>query len=169
MIERVSKNVSPHNFWHNWSLFWVWLSFKNIITWWFSGKSKCSEGVHDKINPKHLNSVQWRVLDDDRSKENNKHSSKVNSQLELQEFSHIIENISTMSKSSDDGGEVIIKKNNITCTFGNISSSYSHSKTYISFGQSWSIVGTITSYSNYTIWILDTNNENSLIFWRRSS
>jgi hypothetical protein len=30
-----------------------------------------------------LNGVQWRVLNDDRSKENNEHSNNVDSQLEL--------------------------------------------------------------------------------------
>jgi len=99
----VSKNVSPHKLRHDWCIFVIWLSQENIISWWFSSESKSSESVHNKVNPKHLNSVQWRVLDDDRSEENNEHGNNVDSQLELQEFSDIVEHVSTEFKSSNDG------------------------------------------------------------------
>jgi hypothetical protein len=65
LINSMSEDISPHNFVHDGVIFVHWLSFKNVFSWWFSGKSKGGKGVHDKVNPKHLDGVQWRVLDND--------------------------------------------------------------------------------------------------------
>lgn len=51
---------------------------------------------------------------------------------------------------------------------GNLSTGV-HSKTDISFSQSWCVIGTITSYGNDTSAVLNTCYQNELIFWGRSS
>jgi len=57
LIESMSKDVSPHKFRHDWCIFVIRLSSENIISWWFSGKSESSEGIHDKVDPKHLDGI----------------------------------------------------------------------------------------------------------------
>lgn len=136
----MSENVSPHHLCHDRSIFVVGLSCQNIFLWRFSGKSKGSEGVHDQVHPEHLDSSQRRVLQNNRSKENNEHCSNIDRQLELKEFSDIIVDVSSVSESNDDRTEVVIKKDNIRSIFGNICSAYIHGETDISLCQSRSIV-----------------------------
>lgn len=57
LIESMSKDVSPHKFGHDWCIFVIRLSSENIISWWFSGESESCEGIHDKVDPEHLNGI----------------------------------------------------------------------------------------------------------------
>lgn len=131
--------------------------------WWLGSKGKSGEGVHDQVDPEHLYSVQWRFLGHDGTQEDNEHSDKVDGELELQEFSNIIVDISSVLKSNNNGGEVIIEKDDIAGALGDVSTSDTHSETDISLSQSWSIVGTITSYSNNTITVLNTSDQKIFI------
>lgn len=53
--ESHSKNLSPY-LWSHHLLVVVWLICNHILEWWFCSKSKGSECVHDKVQPKELNS-----------------------------------------------------------------------------------------------------------------
>ena len=37
----------------------VWLSLEEFVTWGFSGKGEGGEGIHDQVDPQHLNWVEW--------------------------------------------------------------------------------------------------------------
>merc|ERR1740117_1496512 len=169
LVDGVSENVSPHDFSNNGSVLVIWLSLKNGVIWWLSSQSKSGEGIHDQVNPEHLNGSQWGFSKDGRSSEDNEHSNNVDGKLELKELSNVIIDVSSEFKSNNNGGEVIIQKNDITGTFGDISTSNSHSKSNIGLGQSWGIIGTITSYGDNTFLFLNTSNENKLVLWGRSS
>jgi hypothetical protein len=136
----MAEYVSLHNFSYDWRVLAIWLSQKNVLRWRFSGKSECSKSIHNKVDPKHLNSVQRRTFQNNRSKENNEHCSNIDRQLELKEFSDIIVDVSSVSESNDDRTEVVIKKDNIRSIFGNICTAYIHGETDISLCQSRSIV-----------------------------
>lgn len=79
----MAENISPHHGGNDGVVLGVRWSIKDFWSWWFCGESKGSEGIHDKINPKHLNSVHWRVRKEDRSEEDNKHGDYINGKLEL--------------------------------------------------------------------------------------
>jgi len=155
----MAENVSLHNFSYNWGMLAVWLSQKDVLRWRFSSKSKCSESIHNKIDPKHLNCIQWGALQNDRSEENNEHCNNINRQLELKELSYIIVNISSISESNDDRSEVVIQKDNIRSAFCNICSSLAHSEPNISLSQCRSIVWTISSNSYDSIALLNSSNK----------
>merc|ERR1740117_1693749 len=169
LVDGVSENVSPHDFSNNGSVLVIWLSLKNGVIWWLSSQSKSGEGIHDQVNPEHLNGSQWGFSKDGRSSEDNEHSNNVDGKLELKELSNVIIDVSSEFKSNNNGGEVIIQKNDITGTFGDISTGNSHSKSNIGLGQSWGIIGTITCYGDNTFLFLNTSNENKLVLWGRSS
>ena len=59
----MAPHVSPHDRGDNRSVLMVWHSGQDVIGWWLSGKGKSSEGVHDQVDPKHLNSIKWGVFD----------------------------------------------------------------------------------------------------------
>jgi len=98
-----------------------------------------------------LDSSQWRIIQNNRAEENNEHSNNVDRELELQEFSNVVINVSTVFQSSNNGSEVVIQKDDITCTFCNISSGDTHCETNVGLTKSWSIVGSITSDGYATV------------------
>lgn len=104
----MAQDVSPHNWSDNLFIFILWLSIEDIISRWLGGKSKGTKSIHNQINPKHLNGIKWRISHNNWSEENDEHSTNVNSKLELQEFSNIIKYTSSVFKSNDNRGEVII-------------------------------------------------------------
>lgn len=169
MVDSVTEDISPHDWGDDSVVFIVWLSLEDLHGWWFSGKGESSEGIHDQVNPEHLNGSQWGFSEDGRSEEDNEHSNNVDGKLELKELSDVIIDVSSELKSNNDGGEVVIQKNDITSTLGDISSGNTHGKTNIGLGQSWGIIGTITSYGDNTLLFLNTSNENKLVLWGRSS
>jgi len=169
LVDGVSENVSPHDFSNDGSVLVIWLSLKNGVIWWLSSQSKSGEGIHDQVDPEHLNGSQWGLSKDGRSKEDNEHSNNVDGKLELKELSNVIIDVSSEFKSNNNGGEVIIQKNDITGTLGDISTGDTHGKSNIGLGQSWGIIGTITSYGDNTFLFLNTSNKNELVLWGRSS
>ena len=169
LVDSVAENVSPHDGRNDKVVLLVWLSKENVIGWWFSGKGESAEGIHDQVNPEHLDGSKWGILEDDRSEENDEHGDDVNGELELQEFSYVVIDVSTVFQSNDDGTEVVIEKNNIASILGNIGTGDSHGKTDIGFGQSWSVIGTITCNSDNLSAVLHTGDENLLIKWGAST
>jgi len=152
----MTKNISLHNFSNDWWVLVVWFSQKNVLSWRFSSKSKGSESVHDKVDPKHLNCIQWGTLQNNRAEEHNEHSNDIDRQLELKELPDVVINISSVSEGNNNRTEVIIHQNDVWSSFCNICSSDSHCETNISLWQSWCIIRSISSNSNDSITLLDT-------------
>ena len=107
-------------------------------------------------DPEHLNGSQRRVLQDDGSKENDEHSDDIDGELELKELSYIVINVSSVFQGNDDGGEVVIKQDDVASALGNISSSDSHGESDISLGEGRGIISSISSNSNHSITSLDS-------------
>jgi len=144
----------------------VWLSVQEFFTWWLSGESKSGEGVHNHVYPEQLNSRQWSDLGDSRSNEDGEHSDNINSQLELQEFSNVVKDVSSELDGSHNRSEVVIHKNNVASFLRNLSSSDTHGKSDISLLKSWSIVSSITSYCNDLSEFLKSSNQNVFVLGR---
>jgi len=169
LVNSVAENVSPHDWGDDKVILLVWGSKEDFIGWWFSGKGESAEGIHDQVDPEHLDGSKRRILKDDGSEENDEHGDDVNRELELQEFSYVIIDVSSVFQSNDNGAEVIIEKDNITSVLSNISTSDTHGKTDIGFGKSRSVIGTITCNSDDLSTVLHTGDENLLILWGAST
>lgn len=54
LIKGLSHDVSPHNWGDNEFSSLVGFSSQQVFSRWFSCKCECSESIHDKVNPEHL-------------------------------------------------------------------------------------------------------------------
>ena len=103
----MSENVSPHDFSNDGSVLVIWLSLKDRVIRSFSSQSKSGEGIHDQVDPEHLNGSQWGFSKDGRSEEDDEHGNNVDGKLELKELSNVIIDVSSELKSNNNGGEVM--------------------------------------------------------------
>lgn len=166
--DRVTKDVSPHNFVDNLVALGGWLAEEDIIGWGLSSEGKGGKGVHDKVDPKHLHSVERSLLEDNRSEEYDEESDDVDSELELEELPHVVIDVTAVLDSDLDRAEVVVKKFDVGSIDSDFSSRDSHSETNVSTDQSWSIVCTITSDSDSLSETHESVNEEKLISWGRS-
>lgn len=161
----MSEDVSPHDLIDDGVRFWIWLSLEDVVHWGLSGQSESTKGIHNKIDPKHLDGVQWGVTKDCRAEEDDGHSSEIDGKLELQEFSDTVVDVTAVLEGHNNRSEVIIKKDNIRGTLGDVSTCDTHGETDIGLLQGGGVVGTITSDGDDTITGLNTSNQDTLVQW----
>lgn len=164
LVDGVAKDVSGHDIGYDGVVLLVWFSLENSSGWFLGGEGESGKRVHDQVNPEHLNGIQRSLLGHNSAQENDEHSNVVDGELELDEFSHVVIDVSSVSESDDNGGEVVIKKNDIGNQLGDISSRDTHGEADVGLSQSWRVIGTITSYGNDTSAILNTCDQNELVF-----
>lgn len=59
LVDSVTEDISPHDWGDDRVVLIVWLSLEDLHGWWFSGKGESAEGVHDQVNPEHLDGSKW--------------------------------------------------------------------------------------------------------------
>ena len=138
------------------------------LVWWLGGKGQSGEGVHDHVNPEHLDSSKDSLLGLESRDEHNDDSDYVDGQLELEELSDGVINISSPHDSSDDGGEVIVQKDDISSLSGDLSTGVTHSESDIGSLESWGVIGSVTSDSNHVSVSNKSENHSVFIFWSAS-
>ena len=89
-----------------------------------------SKGVHNQINPKELNSWEGWLSEQKNSNEHRDNYWNVDSDLELQESSDILEDVSSPHHRSNIGFEVIVNQDHI-CDIFDCWAAGSHGKTDI--------------------------------------
>ena len=82
------------------------------------GKSNGSEDVHDEVQPNELCRSEGWLCQGDGSQDESGHSSKVASDLELEEFLNVGENVSAPHDSSENGFKLIIAKDECSSISG---------------------------------------------------
>ena len=88
----------------------VRFSLEQLVAWRLSGKSERGQGIHDKVDPQHLDGVERRFSQDGTTDKGHHEGHEVDSQLELQEFSDRVEDVSAPFHRSHNRDEVIIEK-----------------------------------------------------------
>lgn len=88
----------------------VGFSLEEFVAGRFGGESEGGKSVHDKVDPQHLNGVERRFSQDGTTNKGHNKSHEVDGQLELQEFSDRVENISSPLHGSHNGAEVVVEK-----------------------------------------------------------
>ena len=58
----MQNDISPHERCNDVLGSWVWHSQEQFFWWRLSSEGQCSQCIHDKINPKHLNWSQWGLF-----------------------------------------------------------------------------------------------------------
>lgn len=169
MIDGLTNDVFQHGFWDDVFISWVRLSVQKTFFRVFSGKSKRCKSVHDEVEPKKLNRSQYLCFKNCSSNKSTKNCNKIDSQLELNEFSDRIIDVSSPEHSFDNRWEVIINKSYSSSLSSNLSSSNSHSESNISFFKCRSIISSITSNSNNITSLSKSSNKSIFILRSRSS
>ena len=78
------------------------LSSKELVTWWLGSEGEGGKGVHDKVDPQHLNGVKGGFSQNGSSDEGHNEGDEVDGQLELQEFPDGVEDVSSPFHGSDN-------------------------------------------------------------------
>lgn len=102
LIDGMSENISPHDLVDDGSRFGVWSSVQNIVHWWLGCQGEGTEGIHDKVNPEHLDGVQRGITEDGGTEEDDGHSSEVDGKLELQEFSDTVVDVTAVLEGDNN-------------------------------------------------------------------
>ena len=163
MVDTVEDDSSPHLRSNDVFVSGVGHSCQKFIKGWIGGQGQSCKGVHDQVDPEHLNWGQRGFLQNWGAHKGHHNGYSVNGQLELKELPDTIEYISTILNSSDDGAEVVIEKNDTSCFFGNLGSSNTHSKSNVSFFEGRSIIGTITCHSYDILELLEASGQDIFI------
>ena len=83
LIDALTDDVSPHDWGNDDIVSAIGRLVEEVITGGFSSKSEGSEGVHDQVNPEHLNWGKRGFSNHNSSEEDDEHSYTVDCQLEL--------------------------------------------------------------------------------------
>lgn len=169
LVERLSEDVSPHVGSYNAVITSVRLPFQELLRRCFSRKSQRCKCVHDNVHPEHLDGVKWTFLKNDCAHKGHKQCDNVHCELELNELSNRIIDVSSPFASCNDTSEVIIQQNNISCIFRNFRSCNAHRESDVSFLECGSIICTITGNSDNMTKLDQSCNENVFIIWCASS
>jgi len=89
LVEGLAGNVAEHNRSDDGVTSWVGLVFKELVAGRLSGKGEGTAGVHDQVDPKHLDRGKGRVSQYDATNEHDEHGDYVNCELELEELADI--------------------------------------------------------------------------------
>lgn len=143
-------------------MFSVWWSLKEFILWRLSGESQSSKSVHDHVYPQELDSSQRRVGEYDSTNKGYDQSQNIDSELELQETSDVVINITSPLACSNNRGKVIILDDDISGSSCYLCTSL-HSKTNISFFEGWGIISTVTSYCYNVSKLFETSNHDVFV------
>jgi len=129
-----------------------------------SGEGKRGKRVHDEVDPKQLNGEERRLNKDAGTNESCDKSDDVDGELELEELSNVIVDVSSPHAGLHNGSEVVIHHNDVSCMFGHICPSYPHGEPYIGLLQGWGIISSIASDSNNISLLSKSSHKQVLVF-----
>lgn len=112
-----TQDLSPDSSSHNLNLGSWWIS-QDLLHWWFSRQGDGSESVHDQVDPKELDGVEWRLSDEEPTDEDGQECRNVHSYLELEETGDVVEDVSSPLDGLYGSFEVIFDQNEVSTIDG---------------------------------------------------
>jgi len=171
LVERPAEDVSSHNVAYDRFVSVSWFSIENFLGGRFSGESEGSEGVHDKVDPQDLHRCHDGFIDCNSSEKNDNDGDNVNGELELQELTDAVVDVSAEHNAKKRVVKVVIEENNFRVALCSVRASC-HSEADVRLVEGWRVVRSITSDSNDSLsWLrvfLDTADKNIFVSWRRA-
>jgi hypothetical protein len=125
LVEHHAKDASPHGHCQDFvsSADTIGPTFISLASLeWFSTDGDGTQSVHDEVEPKELNDVEGCVAKGHATQKNNEAQSDVDSKLELDELSHVVEDGATPHDGIVDGLEIVIKDHKVGVFLGNSAS-----------------------------------------------
>ena len=147
-------------------LFSIWRPLQKFWLWRLSGKCQWSQRVHNQVDPQKLDGGKWTLLEGEWADQAGEKSNNIDRELELEESSNVIEDITSPTACLDNGSKVVILNDNIWSSVRNLSTCV-HSETNISFSEGGCIVGTITSNCNDITKLPESRHNDILVIWPR--
>lgn len=134
----------------------------------FSGECECSKGVHDEVDPKHLDAGEGRLFEDDAPHEGHEDGHDVDGDLEGKELADALEDVPAPLHGGDDGGEVVIEEDDGRGVFGDLGAGDAHSEADICLFEGGSIVGAVTSNGHDVVELFEAGHQDELVLRRGS-
>ena len=163
LIDRIENDVTPHLRVDDVLGSGVRLTGQQLLSGWVGGEGKGSEGVHDQVDPKHLHGGERGVLENCRPKESHEERHHIDSQLELQEFPHTVEDVPPVLDSSDDGTEVVVEQDDACCLLGHLRACDSHCEADICLFEGGCVVGAVAGHGYNVLEVLEAGGEVVLV------
>ena len=144
----------------------VWLSIEKNRRRRIGSKREGSERVHDDVDPEQLDGRQGRCLRRryDGCDRRNDDGGHVGGELELQEFPDCVIDTAPPHDSFDNGGKIVIHKDDIGSIFCYLGTSDAHRKADVRSFEGRSVIGTVTSDGDDLPQGAQLFNENFLVF-----
>ena len=127
-------------------------------------KRKCSECIHNKVDPEHLCYCKRRFRSDKRTDKDDEASCDVHGQLEEDEPLYVLVERTAPHYCIGDCAERVVDDGHVGCLLGN-SCTVAHRKTYVGCVECRSIVGTITCYSYNHVELFEKTYGPFLVVW----
>lgn len=112
LVERPAEDVSSHDVAYDRFVSVSWLSVKNFLGGRLSCESEGSESIHDKVDPQNLNRRHDCLVDCDSSEKNNDDGDNVYGELELQELTDAVVDVSAEHNAKKRVVKVVIEEHN---------------------------------------------------------
>lgn len=146
----------------------VRLAFQKLVSRSLGSESKGGKGVHDEVDPQHLDRGEDLLADETGPDEGNDHGYYVDGELELDELADGVEDVATPEDGLDDGVEVVIDEDDGCCFSGYFSAGDAHGKPDIGFLQCRGIIGPIARGSHNISPFSEPSHQGILVLWSRS-
>ncbi len=154
LVDGLSDNMLKHDRGDDVVRFLIRRFIEKFFSGGFGGKGKSGQTVHDEVDPQHLNSRKNGFVKNNGSNESGNDSNNINSQLEHNEFSNGIVDISAPFNSLNNGSKIIVHDQNGGGLFGNFSSRYVHGQANTCFTEGRSVICAVASDRNNIVTFL---------------
>mmetsp|Transcript_14331 Transcript_14331/g.48991 ORF Transcript_14331/g.48991 Transcript_14331/m.48991 type:complete len:276 (+) Transcript_14331:626-1453(+) len=169
----MQDHVSHHRLRKNSLITGVRLPPQELVSRIFGGERQGSKGVHDQVDPEHLDSIQRALRQDGSANAGQRAGGDVDRQLELQELADVVVNAAAPLDGCDDGNKIVVHDDYVRSILSHVGPLNTHGKTNIGLLESGSVVGSVSSHGNGLFdpnsGSLDTRDQHVLVERRGAS
>jgi hypothetical protein len=113
------------------------------------GERERSEGVHDHVDPEHLDGGQDGVLRVERGDEDDNDCDHVDGELELEELPHGVVDVPAPLDGLDDGSKVIVEQDDIGGLSGDLGPGVAHREADVGPLERGRVVGPVAGHGDH--------------------
>lgn len=161
--EGLADDVSEHESGDQGLVLSVGDSVEELLGGELGGEGEGGEGIHDEVDPEELDGGERGLTEDAGGGEGDDEGDDVDGELELEELTDGVVDVSAPHDGLDDGGEVIIHQDDIGGVLGDGGTGDTHGEADVTLGEGRTIVGTITSDGDDLVSLHETGDEEVLI------
>mmetsp|Transcript_11062 Transcript_11062/g.26853 ORF Transcript_11062/g.26853 Transcript_11062/m.26853 type:complete len:414 (-) Transcript_11062:540-1781(-) len=163
----VQNHVLDHGLGEDAAVARVWLPEEQRARRILGRESERGEGVHDEVNPQHLDGGERRLGEDCRPHTCHHDRRDVHRELELEELADVVVHAAPPLHRLYDGREVVVEDDNVRRVLGHLRAGLAHGKAHVRALQRGGVVGPIARHGNglrlRDLGLLDPCDEGELV------